>query len=196
LTDAICFEGARVIDPASGRDQVADVLIEDGAVSVVGTGLAVPEGATEVDCSGSVLAPGLVDMHAHLREPGFEHKETIQSGCRAAALGGYTAVAPMANTDPVADVAAVIRDVLELAEQAALVDVFPVGAITSGLEGEALAEIGEMFSAGVRVFSDDGRCLPTARILRNALTYARAFDGVVIAEHCEDASLSVSAQMN
>ncbi len=148
-----------------------------------------------MDCDGLVLAPGLVDLHAHLRQPGREDKETVETGSRAAAVGGYTAVAAMANTDPVADNAAVIEEVRSLAARAGLCDVFPVGAITKGLGGEEMAEIGEMVQAGVRVFSDDGRCVPSARVLRNALRYARAFD-VVIAEHCEDPSLSEGAQMH
>ena len=142
------------------------------------------------------MAPGLVDMHTHLREPGFEHKETIETGTRSAAVGGYTAVAPMANTDPVADHAGVIHEVRDLAAAAGLCDVFPVGAITKGLEGESLAEIGDMVEAGVRMFSDDGKCVPTARLLRNALVYAKAFDDVVIADHCEDASLAENGQMH
>jgi dihydroorotase len=184
-----------VVDPAGDRDEVADVLVRDGVVADVGRGLDAAS-AEIVDCDGLVLAPGLVDMHTHLREPGFEHKETIESGTRAAAVGGYTAVAPMANTDPVADDASVIAEVRAAAARAGLADVFPVGAITRGLEGETLAEIGEMVAAGVRVFSDDGRCVPTARTLRNALTYALAFDDVVLAEHCEDPSLSVGQQMH
>ncbi len=191
----LLFRGARVIDPAGDRDEVADVLVRDGVVADVGRGLDAAS-AEIVDCDGLVLAPGLVDMHTHLREPGFEHKETIETGTRAAAVGGYTAVAPMANTDPVADDASVIAEVRAAAARAGLADVFPVGAITKGLEGEALAEIGEMVAAGVRVFSDDGRCVPTARTLRNALTYALAFDDVVLAEHCEDPSLSVGQQMH
>ena len=149
-----------------------------------------------LDCDGLVLAPGLVDLHAHLRQPGREDKETVESGCRAAAVGGFTAVSPMANTDPVADNAAVIHEVLELARAAGTCDVFPVGAITRGLGGEEMAELGEMVDAGVRMFSDDGRCVPNARVLRNALTYVRAFEGVVIAEHCEDASLAEGGQMH
>src|ERR687895_1934501 len=191
----LLFRGARVVDPAGGRDEVADVLVRGGVVANVGRGL---DGASAelIDGDGLVLSPGLVDLHTHLREPGFEQKETIETGTRAAAAGGYTAVAPMANTDPVADDASVIAEVRAAAARAALADVLPVGAITKNLEGETLAEIGEMVAAGVRVFSDDGRCVPTARTLRNALTYARAFDEVVIAEHCEDASLSVGQQMH
>lgn len=191
----LLFRSARVVDPAGDRDEIADVLVRDGVVADVGHGLDAASAET-IDCDGLVLAPGLVDMHTHLREPGFEHKETVETGTRAAAVGGYTAVAPMANTDPVADDASVIAEVRAAAARAGLADVFPVGAITKGLEGEILAEIGEMVAAGVRVFSDDGRCVPTARTLRNALTYALAFDDVVLAEHCEDPSLSIGQQMH
>lgn len=191
----LLFRNARVVDPAGDRDEIADVLVRDGVVADVGHGLDAAA-AESVECDGLVLAPGLVDMHTHLREPGFEHKETVETGTRAAAVGGYTAVAPMANTDPVADDASVIAEVRAAAARAGLADVFPVGAITKGLEGEVLAEIGEMVAAGVRVFSDDGRCVPTARTVRNALTYALAFDDVVLAEHCEDPSLSIGQQMH
>jgi dihydroorotase len=191
----LVFRGARVVDPAAGRDEVADVRVSDGVIAEVGTGLG-RASAEVLDCDGLVLAPGLVDLHTHLREPGAEHKETIETGTRSAAAGGYTAVAPMANTDPVADDASVIAEVAAAAARAGLADVFPVGAITKGLEGEALAEIGEMVAAGVRLFSDDGRCVPTARTLRNAVTYALAFEEVTIAEHCEEASLSAGQQMH
>lgn len=183
-----------MVDPVAGTDDVHDVLIDDGRV--VDDGAPSARDAEVIDCTGLVVAPGLVDMHTHLREPGFEHKETIESGTRAAAVGGYTAVAPMANTEPVADHAGVVHEIRDLAAAAGLCDVFPVGAITKGLEGESLAEIGEMVEAGVRMFSDDGRCVPTARLLRNALVYAKAFDDVVIAEHCEDASLAENGQMH
>ena len=191
----LLFRGPRIADPVAGRDGVADVLVRDGAIVEVGSGLSAAK-AEVIDCDGLVLAPGLVDLHTHLREPGAEHKETVETGTRAAAAGGFTAVAPMPNTDPVADDASVIAGVRAAAARAGLADVFPVGAITRGQEGESLAELGEMVEAGVRVFSDDGHCVPTARILRNALTYVRAFDDVVIAEHCEDASLSIGQQMH
>ncbi len=143
-----------------------------------------------------MLAPGLVDPHTHLREPGREDKETVETGCRAAALGGYTAVSPMPNTEPVADNAAVIHEVLDLGARAGLCDVFPVGAITRGRDGGSMAELGEMVEAGVRMFSDDGSAVATPRVLRNALTYVKAFEDVVIAEHCEDDSLAADGQMH
>ena len=195
MSDPILLTGARVVDPAADHDAIADVMVEDGLVVEVGAADDRP-GVETVDCSGLVVAPGLVDLHTHLREPGSEHKETIETGTRAAAAGGYTAVAAMANTDPVADHAAVIHQVRDLAVRAGLCDVFPIGAITQGLAGELLAEMGEMVEAGVRLFSDDGRCVPSARVLRNALVYARAFDGVTIAEHCDDASMSEGGQMH
>jgi dihydroorotase len=191
VPEPVLFKGARVVDPASGRDDIGDVLVDGGVIASPRASR-----ATVLDCEGLVLAPGLVDLHTHLRQPGREDKETVETGCRAAALGGFTAVTPMANTDPVADNAAVIHEVLDLARAAGACDVFPVGAITRGLEGEAMAELGEMFDAGVRVFSDDGRCVPNARVLRNALTYVSAFEGAVIAEHCEDASLAEGGQMH
>jgi dihydroorotase len=195
MPERLLLRGARVVDPASGRDEVLDVLVAGGQIAALG-----PEagaaGATVLDCDGLVLAPGLVDLHAHLREPGREDKETLETGTRAAAMGGYTAVTAMANTDPVADNAAVIREVLALAERAGIADVFPAGAITRGLRGEEMAELGEMVEAGVRIFSDDGHCVPSARTLRNAIQYVKAFDDVVIAEHCEDASLAEGSQMH
>jgi dihydroorotase len=195
----ILFRGARLVDPASGHDGPADVLVEEEVIASVagqsGDRASAPYGTLVLDCEGLVLAPGLVDLHAHLREPGREDKETVETGSRAAALGGYTAVAAMANTDPVADTAAVIQEVLALADKAALCEVHPVGAITKGLQGETLAEIGEMASLGVRMFSDDGHGVQSARVLRLALEYAKAFD-VVIAEHCEDESLTEGAQMH
>jgi dihydroorotase len=195
MPEGILLAGARVVDPAADRDEVLDVLVADGRIASVEPN-ASHQGATVFDCSGLVLAPGLVDLHTHLREPGREDKETVETGTRAAAVGGFTAVTAMANTEPVADNAAVIREVLALAERARLADVFPAGAITRGLAGEEMAELGEMVEAGVRIFSDDGRCVPSARTLRNAIQYVKAFDDVVIAEHCEDATLADGSQMH
>jgi dihydroorotase len=186
----LLLTGARIVDPAGGRDETADVLIEDGLVSNGSTA-----GASELDCSGLVLSPGLVDLHTHLREPGREDKETVESGTRAAALGGFTAVSAMANTDPVADSLAVIQEVQLLAERSGACDVFPVAAITKGLEGESLVEIGELAAGGVRLFSDDGKCVQQPRLMRMALEYAKAFDAVV-AEHAEESSLAEGSQMH
>ncbi len=195
MSERTLFRGARVVDPAAGRDAMTDVLVEEGSVAALGEDARAATDSTVLDCDGLVLAPGLVDLHAHLRQPGREDKETVETGTRAAAAGGFTAVAAMANTDPVADNAAVVEEVRSLARRAGLCEVFPVGAITKGLGGEDMAELGEMAEAGVRLFSDDGRCVPTSRALRNALRYSRAFD-VVIAEHCEEASLADGAQMH
>ena len=196
MSERVVFRGARVVDPASSTDVVTDVLVARDRIEAVGPSLE-PDGADVVDCDGLVLAPGLVDLHTHLREPGFEHKETIASGTRAAAAGGYTAVSSMANTDPVTDHAGIVAEIRDKAADAGLADVFPVGSITKGLAGESMAELGEMVEAGVRVFSDDGHCVPTARMLRNALVYAKAFPAeVVIADHCEDDSLVHDGHMH
>jgi len=192
MSERVVFERVRVLDPAAGVDEVRDVAIADGLVAAEA-----PSDAERIDADGLILAPGLVDLHTHLREPGDEHKETVATGTRAAAAGGYTAVAAMANTDPPADNAAIVQAVRDLATAAGSCDVFPVGAISHGLAGETVAEMGEMVDAGVRIVSDDGRSVPTARLLRNALTYAKAFPvEVVLAEHAEDASLVEGGQMH
>jgi dihydroorotase len=190
------LKGGRLIDPATRHDGTADVLVADGRVVEVGPGLD-GTGAEVVDCDGLVVCPGLVDLHVHLREPGREDAETIETGSRAAALGGYTAVCPMPNTDPVADNAGVVEMVAARGREVGLVDVFPVGAVTLGQKGEELAELGAMARSAARVdcFSDDGHPIREARLLRFALEYARAFDAV-IADHAEDASLTDGAQMH
>ncbi len=196
MSERVLFRGARIVDPVAGRDEVADVSVVDGRIDQVGPGIEAAE-AEVLDCAGLVLTPGLVDLHTHLREPGFEYKETIASGTRAAAAGGFTAVSSMANTDPVTDHAGIVAEIRDKAAETGAADVFPVGAITKGLAGESMAELGEMVEAGVRVFSDDGNCVPTARMLRNALVYAKAFPAeVVIADHCEDASLVEGGHMH
>jgi dihydroorotase len=191
----VLFRAVRLVDPASGHDGLTDVLVEDEAVAAVGPGLSVPARTEVVEAEGLVMAPGLVDLHVHLREPGFEHKETVETGTRAAAAGGYTAVCAMPNTDPVADNAAVVAEVRALAEKAGLCDVVPAGAITRGLAGEALVDMAEMAEAGVRLFTDDHRCLQSSRLMRLALEYARGLD-VVIAQHAQDAELSEGWQMH
>ncbi|MBM0256892.1 dihydroorotase [Micromonospora sp. 4G55] len=173
-----------------------DLLIRDGVVAETGAGLTAPE-ATVVDGTGLVALPGLVDLHTHLREPGREDAETVESGSRAAALGGYTAVCAMANTSPVADTAGVVEQVWRLGREAGLVDVQPIGAVTVGLAGERLAELGAMAdsAARVRIFSDDGFCVADPKLMRRALEYVKAFDGVV-AQHAEEPRLTEGAQMH
>jgi dihydroorotase len=193
---AILLKGGRLVDPASGTDGTLDVRIEKGLVAEVGSSL--PEnGTTVVDCTGLVVAPAFVDLHTHLREPGREDAETIESGSRAGALGGYGALCAMANTSPVADSAAVVEQVFNIGRAVGLVDVFPVGAITAGLEGQKLAEIGEMHSskAQVNFFSDDGKCVQDSGLMRRALEYAKAFDAI-IANHAEDGGLAEGGSMN
>ena len=194
MPSRVLFRGARVVDPVEGRDEPLDVLVQDEQVADVGSGLTAGR-AEVVEAGGLVLAPGLVDLHAHLREPGYEHKETVESGTRAAAAGGYTAVCAMPNTDPVADNAAVISEVRNLADKAGLCEVHPAGAITRGLAGDELTDMGELVDAGVRLFTDDGNCVQSSRLMRLALEYARQFD-VVISQHAQDGELSDGWQMH
>ncbi|MCC3291300.1 dihydroorotase [Arthrobacter sp. zg-Y1110] len=175
----------------------ADIRIEDGTITAVAPELPVPPGATVVEAEGLIALPGMVDLHTHLREPGREDAETVETGTRAAALGGFTAVHAMANSMPVADTAGVVEQVLHLGERAGWVDVRPVGAVTVGLEGRQLAELGAMADsrARVRVFSDDGKCVSDPVLMRRALEYVKAFDGVV-AQHAQEPRLTEGAQMN
>ncbi|MCF6745247.1 dihydroorotase [Blastococcus sp. KM273128] len=174
----------------------ADILVSDGRIAAIGDSLSAP-GAEVVEAAGLVALPGLVDLHTHLREPGREDAETVETGSRAAALGGFTAVHAMANTDPVADTAGVVEQVWRLGRETGLVDVVPVGAVTVGLAGERLAELGAMAdsAARVRVFSDDGHCVADPALMRRALEYVKAFDGV-IAQHAEEPRLTAGAQMH
>ena len=176
--------------------QVADIAIVDGVISEVGTNLSL-DGSEEIDAKNCVVIPGLVDLHTHLREPGKEDAETVLSGSRAAAKGGYVAVSAMANTSPVADTAGVVEQVFRLGREAGLVDVFPIGAVTKGLAGEELSDIGAMADsqARVRVFSDDGNCVFDPLVMRRALEYVKQFDGV-IAQHAQEPRLTVGSQMN
>jgi len=185
------IKGVRVVD-----GEPTDLLLRDGIVAETGRGLSA-KGAEVVDADGLVALPGLVDLHTHLREPGREDAETVDSGSRAAALGGYTAVCAMANTSPVADTAGVVEQVWRLGREAGLVDVQPIGAVTVGLAGERLAELGAMAdsAARVRIFSDDGNCVADPRLMRRALEYVKGFDGV-IAQHAEEPRLTEGAQMH
>jgi dihydroorotase len=190
---AYLLRGAR---PLGGEP--ADLLLADGVIADVGPAGSLAAGDAEVvDADGLVALPGLVDLHTHLREPGREDAETVESGTKAAALGGYTAVHAMANTDPVADTAGVVEQVWRLGREAGWVEVRPVGAVTVGLKGERLAELGAMAdsAAAVRVFSDDGKCVWDAVLMRRALEYVKAFDGV-IAQHAQEPRLTEAAQMN
>ncbi|HKE70740.1 MAG TPA: dihydroorotase, partial [Nocardioidaceae bacterium] len=173
-----------------------DLLLRDGRIVAIGSGLDAAD-ATVIEADGLVALPGLVDLHTHLREPGREDAETVASGTAAAALGGFTAVHAMANTDPVADTAGVVEQVWNLGREAGHCDVHPVGAVTVGLLGERLAELGAMAdsAARVRVFSDDGKCVSDAVLMRRALEYVKAFDGVV-AQHAQEPRLTEGAQMN
>ena len=185
------IRGARVL---GGEPQ--DVLIEGETIAAIGADLGAPD-AVVVEADGQILLPGLVDLHTHLREPGREDSETVLTGTRAAAAGGFTAVHAMANTFPVADTAGVVEQVWRLGRESGYCDVQPVGAVTVGLEGRKLAELGAMHdsAAGVRVFSDDGKCVDDAVIMRRALEYVKAFDGV-IAQHAQEPRLTEGAQMN
>jgi len=191
----LLIKNGRVIDPASHRDGVADVWIEDGVIKGVGTNLTAPAGAEVFDATGLIVAPGFIDMHVHLREPGFEHAETIESGSRAAAAGGFTSVCPMPNTKPVNDNATVTSYMIEKARRHAVVNVFPIGAITKGSAGEELAAIGSMKKAGAVAISDDGRPVMNARVMRRAMEFARSL-GIPVINHCEDLHLSAGGDMH
>lgn len=190
----LIIRNGRVMDPATGLDAVRDVAIEDGRIASIEQH-SDAAGATELDASGLIVAPGFIDMHVHLREPGFEHAETIETGSRAAAAGGFTSICCMPNTKPVNDNATVTSYIIERAERHAVVNVFPIGAITKGSAGEELAAIGLMKEAGVVAISDDGRPVMNARVMRRAMETARSF-GVPVIDHCEDLHLSAGGDMN
>ncbi|MSV32239.1 MAG: dihydroorotase [Bryobacterales bacterium] len=190
----ICIKNGRVMDPASGHDAIADVLIADGKIAAIGIALDTT-GAEIFDATGMIVAPGFIDMHVHLREPGMEHSETIESGGRAAAAGGFTTVCCMPNTSPVNDSPVVTTYIIERARRLSPVNVYPIGAITKGSLGEELAAIGAMKQAGIVAISDDGRPVMNARVMRRAMESAKAF-GLPVINHCEDLNLSAGGDMH
>ncbi len=192
---SLLLRGGRVVDPANQVDGIQDVLIADGRIVRVGPALKAPEGTAVLDVAGKVVCPGFIDIHVHLREPGLEYKETIASGTRAAAAGGFTAVACMANTEPVNDNRAVTDYILAKARVEGAVRVYPIGAVTRGLKGETLAEMGELAEGGCVAFSDDGKCVMNAEVYRRAMEYALPF-GTPIISHAEDCHLARAGSMN
>jgi dihydroorotase len=189
------ISGGRIVDPGSGRDEVADLLLEDGLIKKTGQSLKTGRGVKNVDASGLLVIPGLIDMHCHLREPGFEYKETVASGCAAAVKGGITSVMCMANTDPVNDCASVTAHILDKASRAGLARVYPIGAITKGMEGESLAEMGELAQSGCVAVSDDGRPVHSGGLMRRAIEYSAAF-GLLVIDHAEDLSIAGEGVMH
>ncbi len=193
----ILIKNGRVIDPSQKVDKVQDVLIRDGKIEALGVGLSLPKetlGRT-VDATNTIVTPGWVDIHVHLREPGGSHKETILTGSRAAGAGGFTSVACMANTKPVNDNAYITNYILQKAAAESDINVFPIGAISKGLAGEELAEIGSMWEAGIVAISDDGKTLMNAYLMRKALDYSKRFD-ITVVSHCEDSCLKGRGVMN
>jgi dihydroorotase len=192
---SLLIKNGRVVDPASGLDGIHDVLVADARIAKVGKGLKAANGAEVVDAAGKVVCPGFIDIHVHLREPGYEYKETVATGTRAAAAGGFTAVCCMANTFPVNDNRAVTDYILAKARVEGVVRVYPIGAVTRNLEGIQLAELAELAEGGCVAFSDDGRCVMNAELYRRAMEYALPF-GTPIISHAEDRHLAARGVMN
>ncbi|MCL2420392.1 MAG: dihydroorotase [Defluviitaleaceae bacterium] len=186
----LLIKNGRILDPANGLDDILDLLIEDSHIKEVGKNLAT-QNAQVIDAAGLWVTPGLIDMHVHLRDPGYRHKETIVTGTRSAAMGGFTTICPMANTNPVTDNEIVVEYIISKASKAAIVHVAPVGSITKGLEGQALSAIGEMAYAGICAISDDGKYVENPALLRDAMLYASMFKLPVLS-HCEDPYLTGS----
>lgn len=189
------IKNGRIIDPFHDSDKVADISIEGDKISRIGLGLTPEPNTKVIDATGKIVTPGLFDMHVHLREPGYEAQEDIETGTLAAVYGGVTSVACMGNTDPVVDNAAVVRAILSRAARVASCRVYPIGTITKGLEGKELSEIGDMAAAGIVAVSDDGKCVENSAVMRNALLYAKALDIPVIS-HSEDHGLSSEGMMH
>ncbi len=190
----LLLKGGRVIDPANEVDEIMDVLVEDGTIIKIDINID-PQDCEVIDASGKIVCPGFIDMHVHLREPGFEYKEDIATGTRAAAAGGFTSVCCMPNTEPVVDSAPVVRFIREQAEKAGVVNVFPIGAISKKQEGKELSEVADLLAAGCVAISDDGKPVKKASVMRNALEYTKMF-GIPVLSHCEDLDLSHDGQMH
>ena len=190
MSESLHIQGGRVIDPANGIDEIRDLFVQDGRLVDKKS-----PGAKLIDASGKVVTPGLIDIHVHFREPGQSHKETIETGSRAAAMGGFTTVVCMPNTNPVADSPATIAWIQEKAEKTACVNVFCTGAITRGIAGEEMAPIGALAAAGVVALTDDGHCVQNHGVMRRAVEYAKQF-GLPIMDHCQEATLSADGVMN
>ncbi|HEV8235906.1 MAG TPA: dihydroorotase [Gemmatimonadaceae bacterium] len=197
MTAAMLLRGGRIIDPSQRMDAISDLLIEKDTIEALGTNIDVGsrDDVEIVNCAGRVVAPGFIDVHCHLREPGREDVETIATGARAAAAGGFTAVCAMPNTDPVTDNQAAVGFIIRQAARAKAARVYPIGAISLGQRGEALAEFGEMVGAGAVAVSDDGKPVASAHLMRTALEYARTF-GIPVADHCEEPTLAAGGAMN
>jgi len=193
--ETLCLRHGRVLDPASGFDGQADVLISGGEILAIAPGVEIPADARIIDCTGLWITPGFIDLHVHLREPGQEYKEDIASGTRSAAAGGFTAVCAMPNTKPVNDSRAVTELMVRRAADVGVVRVYPVGAISKGLEGKTLSEMGELQEAGCVAVSDDGLPVMDIELMRRALEYARGF-GLTVIQHCEDLTLSRHGAMH
>jgi dihydroorotase len=189
------LKGGKLVDPSQKLNEIGDLLIADGKIAGIGGSIAGPDDAEVVNCDGLIVSPGFIDVHCHLREPGREDVETIATGARAAAAGGFTAVCAMPNTDPVTDNQAAVGFIVRQAQRAAAARVYPIGAISVGQNGQALAEFGEMVGAGAVAVSDDGRPVASAQLMRTALEYARTFKIPVI-DHCEEPTLSAGGAMN
>ncbi len=195
MNRSLLLRGGRVIDPSRNFDEPADVLIQDGKIAAVGRGVGAPDGTDVRDVRDHVVAPGLVDVHVHLREPGNEDVETVATGARAAAAGGFTAVCAMPNTDPVTDNQAAVGFIVRQSVRAGLTRVYPIGAISVGQRGERLSEFGEMVGAGAVAVSDDGKPVVSSHLMRTALEYARTFD-IPVADHCEEPTLADGGVMH
>ena len=195
MTRPILIRGGRLIDPVARHDDIADLILIDGKVAEYGNGLGTPDDAHVVDASGLVVAPGLIDVHVHLREPGHEDRETIATGSASAVAGGFTGICAMPNTDPVIDNQAAVGFVKARGESAGLARVHPIGCVSVGQRGERLAEFGEMIGAGAVAVSDDGHPIMSSRLMRSALEYAMTF-GIPVADHCEDMPLAEGGAMH